>query len=1117
MKRSTHHRGRVVAFACIAIAIIGLLLMVLSGIEPTPKPMNSPERASPAAGDEDEWLERASWFYAQRAYPLEAIPAGARLRGIENWEREEARLSRLREIAAGRPAAAAQLTQRAQLTWTALGPAPIGQGQTFGNPRAAVSGRVSMIAFDPRYNGSTNQTIYIGAAQGGLWRSRDDGATWTPLTDDQPSLATGAIAIDPVNPNILYVGTGEAHQSGDSYYGAGLLKSIDGGATWARVSGPVSMSDPKLPAFLNASFHAIAIDPASPATLFAATETGFVSSASGAAAFPPLGDRGIWKSTDGGMNWRNVNPSNTLPLDKAGTDVLLDPRDPKRVFAGIWQQGIYRSNLGGEPGTWERLGGGLPDSDIERIKLAAGPPFAPAVASSIYAVIGKRSTSRPHGLFRSTDNGATWSRANLPSSTVDATFYALALAVDPVDANVVYFGTLTNTTNTGGTLWRSRDGGQTWADISLGDGASGGLHADTHWIAIHPANRNLLFTANDGGVWRTEEATASTVSWRNLNQGLNITQFYTLALHPTDANILLGGTQDNGTDRFDGGLTWFHARGGDGGAALIDQSNPLVMYHTFQNLNNRSASVARIGPEVSFDGGATWTRRGCFGCAAQAGSLHPADRLSDFAPMAAHTGFSGEFGNVIYFGAHRLYRSADRGVTWTGLGASADGFGADLTKNLPDPNFGSGFPSYISAIAAHPVLNRQGSPPGEVVWAGTGDGLVQVTTNAGALSQAVFTNVTRGPLPNRYITDIALDPHDARRAIVSYSGFNSSTPSTPGHVFETDDQGARWRDISGNLPDLPANSIAIDPLSPGTIFIGNDIGVFRTVDGGAVWERLSNGMPGAAVLVVRYHAASRSLVAATHGRGVYRLQLPPAAVSVSAASYLGSQLAPESIVAMFGAGLATATLAASTIPLPTELAGTRVFIRDSTGTERAAPLFFVAPSQINYQMPPGAAIGLAAVKGISGDGTIASGVARIDAVAPGLFTSNADGQGVAAAVAVRVKADGTQTFEPVAQFDPARNRYVPLPIDLGPPGETVVLVLFGTGLRHRAAQAAVRVALGGPIPVEAPVQYAGATPGLIGLDQINAVLPRSLIGQGEIDVLAMADGRAANPVRIHIR
>jgi photosystem II stability/assembly factor-like uncharacterized protein len=735
---------------------------------------------------------------------------------------------------------------------------------------------------DPGYDGATNQTVYLGAAQGGVWRSRDNGATWTPLTDDQPSLAMGAIAIDPTNPNIIYAGTGEAHFSGDSYYGAGLLKSSDGGATWMQITGPISTSVPMSPAFLNASFHALVIDPAAPSTLYAATETGLVSSASGATTFPPLGDRGVWKSTDGGMTWRNLNPANSATLNRAGTDVLIDPRDSQRVFAAMSGLGIYRSTTGGEPGTWEKLTAGLPGSDLDRIKLAVGPPLAPSVTSTLYAAIGRYSTTRLLGVFKSTDGGTTWIQLTTPSPSTGGTFYALALAVDPVDANIVYYGTLVNTINTGGTLWRSRNGGQTWTDISLGNGASGGLHADTHWIAVSPTNRNVLFTANDGGVWRTDAATADVVAWTSLNHSLNITQFYTIALHPTDSNILLGGTQDNGTDRYNGDLNWFHSRGGDGGAVLIDQSNPQVMYHTFLNRSNAGGASPVIGPEISFNDGNTWTRRGCFGCTAQQGNFNPSDRLSDYAPMAQHAGFTGAQGNVIYFGTHRLYRSADQGMTWTGLGASADGFGADLTKNIPDPGYGNGFPSYISATATHPMLDQSVNPPGELVWVGTGDGLVQVTTNAGALAAASFTNVTKPPLPNRYVTDIALDPANQQRAVVTYSGFNTSTPGTPGHVFVTNDQGATWTDISGNLPDVPVNSIALDPMVPGALYLGTDLGVFQTTDGGATWIRPGNGMPRVAVFMLRYHAASRSLIAATHGRGVYRLTLPAPRASISA-------------------------------------------------------------------------------------------------------------------------------------------------------------------------------------------------------------------------------------------
>src|SRR5262249_30440716 len=373
----------------------------------------------------------------------------------------------------------------------------------------------------------------------------------------------------------------------------------------------------------------------------------------------------------------------------------------------------------------------------------------------------------------------------------------------------------------------------------------------------------------------------------------------------------------------------------------------------------------QIGPEISLNGGNTWSRRGCFGCAAQAGAFNPAGRVFLFAPMAQATGFPRATRNAIYFCAHRLYRSADQGVTWTGLGASTDGFGADLTKNIPDPRFADGFPSYISAIAAHPLLDQSANPPnvaGETVWVGAGDGLVQFTTTAGALAGAAFTNVTKPPLPNRYVTGIALDPADQRRAFVTYSGFNTSTPGTQGHVFMTDDQGATWRDISGNLPDTPVNSIAIDPVFTGTLFIGTDLGVFQTLDGGATWIRLGNGMPKVATFVTRYHAATRSIVAATHGRGVYRLTLPSRAVaSVSAASFSRTGLAPESMAAAFGSSLATGTAMAATQPLPTSLAGTRLMVKDGAGVFRLAPLFFVSPGQVNYQIPPGVSPGASVI------------------------------------------------------------------------------------------------------------------------------------------------------------
>jgi uncharacterized protein (TIGR03437 family) len=236
--------------------------------------------------------------------------------------------------------------------------------------------------------------------------------------------------------------------------------------------------------------------------------------------------------------------------------------------------------------------------------------------------------------------------------------------------------------------------------------------------------------------------------------------------------------------------------------------------------------------------------------------------------------------------------------------------------------------------------------------------------------------------------------------------------------------------------------------------------------------------------------------------------------SVSAASFSGSALASESIVAAFGAGLATATQTAAAIPLPTSLAGTTINVRDSAGAERQSPLFFVSPAQANYQMPPGTASGSATVTITNRYGEVSAGTVRIESVAPGLFAANANGQGVAAAVALRIKADGTQSFEPVARYDAATNRFVSTPIDLGPASDQVFLILFGTGFRFVSSPSAATATIGG---ANAEVLFAGASPGFVGLDQANVRLPRNLIGRGEVDVALVVDGKTANTVRIGIK
>ena len=799
------------------------------------EPINDDDEAAAGA--------RESWFYSQRSYPLDTIPRMALSRAVERQER----MRPVRRFGINGLAEPQSLPP-----WQSIGPRPITQGQTFGNPRVAVSGRVTAIALDPGYNGTTNKTLYVGGAQGGVWKTTDNGANWTPIMDDQPTMAIGAIAIDPTNPSVIYVGTGEANFSGDSYYGAGILKTTNGGVTWTQIKGPVSPNDPTIFAFVNVVIPKIVVDPTSPSTVYAVTNAnGHTNGSTGGAGTFNIDQRGVWKSTDGGNNWTNLNPLQTNPPGQnSGTDFLIDPAKPSRLFAAIQGQGIFLFDGTVQSPAWTKLTASpLPSTGFTRVILANGPPISPSTETTIFSIYAATDSGSILGVFRSTDGGTSWTQLINPPVS-GQTNYNLALAIDPTDSNFIYYGT-----QSGATLWRSTNGGQAWTDISQGDGVTGGVHADTHVLVVCPTNRNILFTGDDGGIWRSDNATSTPVSWTTLNSTLSITQFQGVALHPTDPNIIIGGTQDNGTDLYGGQLSWTLSQGGDGGIALIDQTNPQIMYHTFFNQTN-----TQIGPQLSTTGGTSWVNRGCFTNDCNRG-INIADRVGFYAPMALNTGFTGANTNVVYLGTQHLYRSADRGTSWTGLGTGSDSFGFDLA-----PPSGR-----LSAIAAFPFSNS--SPSTEIVWVGTSTGLVQLTTNAGALGSATFTDVTKAPLPNRFVTDIALDLTNSQRAVVTYSGFNLNTPGTPGHVFITNNQGSTWTNISGNLPDVPVTSIAIDPNNANTYYIGTDIGVFRTKDGGTTWESVQDGMPKVAVFMLRYHAATRSLVAATHGRGMFRLDV----------------------------------------------------------------------------------------------------------------------------------------------------------------------------------------------------------------------------------------------------
>jgi uncharacterized protein (TIGR03437 family) len=325
-------------------------------------------------------------------------------------------------------------------------------------------------------------------------------------------------------------------------------------------------------------------------------------------------------------------------------------------------------------------------------------------------------------------------------------------------------------------------------------------------------------------------------------------------------------------------------------------------------------------------------------------------------------------------------------------------------------------------------------------------------------------------------------------------------------IYRSTDQGQSWTKVS----DLRLDPFGFDKMEAAgsNLLAISNSRVYLSTDQGGNWTLLSDGVtqaPFSKLAVIGNQIFTTSV-----GRTIYSGVgfLPSSLAVVSAASFSGSSVAPESIVAAFGTRLATGTQSATAFPLPTQLAGTQVMVRDIAGVDRRASLFFVSPGQVNYLVPEGVAIGAATVAITSGDGSLAAGAVNIANVAPGLFTANADGQGVPAGVVT-----GPRGFQAIAQLD-AQGRFVPAPIDLGPPGQSVYLVLFGTGLRFRTNTSSVKVKIGG---VDISAGYAGPQGDFSGLDQINIELPRELIGRGEVDLVLTVDGIMANTARVWIK
>jgi photosystem II stability/assembly factor-like uncharacterized protein len=685
---------------------------------------------------------------------------------------------------------------------------------------AFTSGRVVGFAVDPE----NSQHYFVAAASGGVWRTTNDGTSWTPVFDAQGSYSVGTVVIDPKNPSVVWVGTGENNDQRSVSYGDGVYKSEDGGKTWRNVG-------------LKQSEHIarIVIDPRDSNVVYVA-------------APGPLwkggGDRGLYKSTDGGKNWTS--------LIKVGeytgvADVILDPRNPDILLAATHQRertyytlihggpesALWRSTDAGK--TWTKVTTGMPTGELGRIGLA----YAPSNPSMIYAQI--EAGEGRGGLYRSTDNGVTWEKRN--SSDSQGQYYA-HLVVDPVNPERVYIMNVN--------ISVSNDGGRTLATLPTRN-----KHVDNHEIWIDPKDNNRYLVGCDGGVYETFDKGENWVFKANLP----ITQFYDVAVDNAEPFYnVYGGTQDNfsfgcpARTRNAVGITnsdCFVTNGGDGFYTRADPKDPNTIYASMQNgglvrFDRRTGERVAIQP--------------------QPGKDDPPMRWNWDAPLM----ISPHSNTRIYIGAQRLYRSDDRGDSWRAvspdltrqldrnkLPVMGKVWGVDaVAKNVSTALYGN-----ISAIAESP--KQEG-----LIYAGTDDGLVQVTEDGGKIWRKI--DKIPGVPENSYVQRIVASQTDVGTAYVIFE--NHQNGDFKPYIFKTADHGKGWASLSGNLPENGAvYALAEDPVNPKLLFAGTEFGLYFTTIGGEKWTKLTGGLPTIQIRDLAIQKRENDLVVGTFGRGIYIL------------------------------------------------------------------------------------------------------------------------------------------------------------------------------------------------------------------------------------------------------
>jgi uncharacterized protein (TIGR03437 family) len=1061
----------------------------------------------------DHPQQRWNYFYEQRRYPHDSIPQGARLKAV----------NAVRAMAANSHAASGARAVP-QTSWNFIGPQPINFGSQYLN-----SGRVASLAIDPR----SDDTVYAGGAEGGVWKTTDGGNTWTPLTDDQPALAVGALALDPSHPDTVYAGTGEENFSQDSYSGVGILKSTDAGQTWTNYPGP----------FTQHYIGGLAVHPTNGVTVLAACSIG------------------VYRSTDAGQTW-------TLVQTGVATAVYFDPAQPGVAWAAIGNpfgstlNGVYRSTDSGA--TWTLVDGSAPNSlppqdemgRIQIVKVPTSPNTAYAIVTS--PIVGPGSNLL--GIYQTIDAGANWTKfSGVPDFCTPQCWYDLAMAPHPSNPQIIFAG--------GKVLnVRSLDGGNTWTTQNVG--AIGLPHADDHAIAF-THDGAMLYLGNDGGMWSSQNYQGTSAVWNDLNATLAITEYYpNLSIDPNNSRLTLAGSQDNGTHIYSGQLEWSLIYGGDGGWTAIDPSAPQLSYISLPdiqlfrltnlpdpteliptvygiNQNDRQRFISAwildpVTPQTmyygtqylykSVDGGGQWQAISPDLTDAPAGtpSSDSLYVISTIAVSPANT-------NTIYTGAvsGAVYQSTDGGVTWTDRSAGLPTRSAThITADPIDPSVVyvtfSGYAGITDFYAGH----------------------VYRSSNGGGS----WTDIS-GNLPNLPVDDLVIDP-DLPNTI--YIG-------TDAGVMATADGGQTWAPLGTGFPNVVVQSLvlhhasrtlraathgrsvwdyplgavstatpSITSLSPATVNAGSGAFVL-TVNGtnfgsGAhVWwngqdRTVLSSSPTQLTAQIgptdiqNVGRASVAVFVPASGAGLSIPQnfvigpaptITPNGIVSSANPLGGSTGSPGALVTIYGANLAGAIQAASASPLPYTLGGVTVSIGNYI-----APIYSITSTAINVQVPYEVAIRPVAVD-VQFNGYTATSSLAIFNVSPALFSMDESGSGQGA---IRI-ANTAIIPAPVGAFPGSRPAAPGDYLELYCTGLGAVMPAVGDGAPPSSSPfnqtlhtPSVTI---GNLPVT--VLFSGLTPGIAGLYVVDVQIPSTVQTGNAVPVTLTIDNVISNTVTVAIQ